>query len=314
VISALFVIQPYVGGTIGSALGRIGGIALGTGIGLVCVLTLGRPPSAILLELLLAMTALGFITGLRPKLRYALVPAAFIILAPGSDPVEKAWQGAAAIGLGAVIGALAGLLVFPEPAHRALERRLGEALQCCGDLLSLTVASLLHEGSADHVRACADEIKTKLWAAGGAAAQSRYPNRLRRRPHHPRPRVLLRAIERLWHSLLAVTRAGQSPLPERTREILTPALQSFAESGASHLQELGKALRRNTEPSSPKPVDDRVQALGRALDHLRQEGTTAAMDRLETERTFVIAFAIQQINQELDQIATLFSAKKVEHE
>jgi hypothetical protein len=103
-------------------------------------------------------------------------------------------------------------------------------------------------------------------------------------------------------------------LPERTREILTPALQSFAESGASHLQELGKALQRNTEPSSPKPVDDRVQALGRALDHLRQEGTTAAMDRLETERTFVIAFAIQQINQELDQIATLFSAKKVEHE
>jgi hypothetical protein len=47
---------------------------------------------------------------------------------------------------------------------------------------------------------------------------------------------------------------------------------------------------------------------------LRQEGTTAAMDRLETERTFVIAFAIQQINQEFDQIATLFSAKKVEHE
>jgi hypothetical protein len=102
VISALFVIQPNVGGTIGTALGRIAGTALGTVCGLA------RVPGRRAIELgdrsrpSRGHPSLGFITGFRPGLRYGLVPAAFILLAPHGEALEKAWHGAAAIGLGAV--------------------------------------------------------------------------------------------------------------------------------------------------------------------------------------------------------------------
>jgi hypothetical protein len=111
--------------------------------------------------------------GFRPGLRCGLVPAAFIVLAPYGEVVERLGMGAAAIGLGAVIGTLSGLVVFPKPAHRALERKLGEALGRCGDLLAATVASLLGESASDKIDAASDKIETELWAAGGIAARSR---------------------------------------------------------------------------------------------------------------------------------------------
>ena len=103
VISALFVIQPNVGGTISTALGRIAGTVLGTAVGLACVLTLGGSAGAVALGLLLATGSLGLVIGFRPGLRYGLVPAAFILLAPGGEELAQAWHGATALGRGAII-------------------------------------------------------------------------------------------------------------------------------------------------------------------------------------------------------------------
>jgi hypothetical protein len=80
------------------------------------------------------------------------------------------------------------MFVFPEPAHRALERKLGEALGRCGDLLAATVAALIGAADGDQIHAASDEIDDQLWAAGGIAAPSRYPSRMRRHPAHPQPR------------------------------------------------------------------------------------------------------------------------------
>lgn len=306
VISALFVVQPNVGGTISSALGRIAGTVLGTAVGLGCVLTLGGSASTLALGLLLATASLGFVTGFHPGLRYGLVPAAFILLAPGGEVVEKAWHGAAAIGIGAVVGALSGLLVFPEPAHRAVERHLGEALGRCGDLLGSAVRSLLGEGPPGQVAAAADAIEGELWSAGGVAAQSRYPSRLRRRPAHPRPRELLRAVERLWHSLLVLARAEGAPLPAAARAELAPALAAFAASGSDYLKSLGHALTSNAVPP-PAPAGERVRALEDALDRLRQGGATRPIASREAERIFTLAFAIQELSRDFAEVARLFS-------
>jgi hypothetical protein len=122
-------------------------------------MTLGGSASMLAVGLLLATASLGFVTGFHPGLRYGLVPAAFILLAPGGEVLEKAWHGAAAIGIGAVVGALSGLLVFPEPAHRAVERHLGQALGRCGDLLGSAAHSLLGEGALGQLAAAADAVE-----------------------------------------------------------------------------------------------------------------------------------------------------------
>ena len=66
VVSALFVIQPNVGGTVGAALGRIAGTALGTAVGLACVYAIGVSSWASAVGLVVATASLGFVTGFRP--------------------------------------------------------------------------------------------------------------------------------------------------------------------------------------------------------------------------------------------------------
>lgn len=307
VISALFVIQPNVGGTLGAALGRIAGSMLGTVLGLACVLVLEASPWTIAFGLLVATASLGFITDFRPDLRYGLVPAAFILLAPYGDVVEKAWHGAAAIGIGAVIKTLSGLVVFPEPAHRALERQLGKALGRCGDLLAATVASLLGESNRDRIDAANDKIEAEIWAAGGIAAQSRYPSRMRRHRAHPRPRALLRTVERLWHSLLLMARADRAPLPEEPRHELAPALNAFAATGSAYLKSLGAALAKNRTPAAPEGTLERVQELEEALRRLRRQGAFGSSDSSQTERIFTLAFAVQELSRNFCEVAALFS-------
>src|SRR5690606_34174727 len=63
VISALFVIQPDVGATIGTALWRIAGAAVGTGVGLACALAVGTSTWEIVLGLVVAIGLVGFIIG-----------------------------------------------------------------------------------------------------------------------------------------------------------------------------------------------------------------------------------------------------------
>jgi uncharacterized membrane protein YccC len=307
VISALFVIQPNVGGTISTALGRVAGTMLGTAIGLACVFLIGASTWAVALGLLVATAGLSFITDVRPGLRYGLVPAAFILLAPGGEVVEKAWEGATAISIGALIGALTGLVVLPEPAHRAAERHLGEAIRHAADLLAATVESLTGESCSNPIQAASDAIETEIWTVGGLTAQSRYPSRARRSPTHPRPRELLRAAERLWHSLLLMTRIDEAPLPEDVRRELAPRLKAFAEVGGDYLRSLSEALESDLPPPSPEPSGEQIEKLNETLGSLRRRGATRPLESREAARIFTLAFAVQELGRNFAEIAGLFS-------
>ena len=307
VITALFVIQPNIGGTISSALGRIAGTVLGTGLGLAWVVAFGTSARANALGLLVVTAILGFVIGLRPGLRFGLVPAAIILLGPAGQAIEKAWSEAVAIGIGAVVGTVVGLIVLPEPAHRAVERHLGTALDRCADLLSAIIVSLLGEPDPDRIHAINQEIETELWVAGGIAAQSRYPSRVRRSPRHPRPRHLLEAVERLWHSLLLMARADEAPLPEAARRELAPELQGMAALGGAYLGKLGEAVAGNAPPPEPRSVSEQARALEAALNRLRQQGATRPLASPEVERIFTLAFAVRELSRNLGEVAGVFS-------
>jgi uncharacterized membrane protein YccC len=307
VISALFVIQPNVGATVGAALGRIAGTAAGTAIGLVCVLTVGPSAWAIALGLVVATGSLGFITGIRPELRYGLVPAAFIMLAPGGDALDQAWHGAAAIVIGAIMGALTGLVVFPETAHRGVERQLGEVVARCGDLLRAAVAALLGDPERYRMRSISESVEACLWAAGPVAAQSHYPSRLRKRPRHPAPRALLQAVERLWHSLLLLMPADGTVLAGQARHELAPVLQEVASAGDDYLKSLARALESNAPAPPTGPFGERVQELNAALARLRQRGATRPLEGREAARIFTLAFAVQELHRHVQGVAALFS-------
>ncbi len=313
VITALFVIQPNIGDTISSALGRIGGTVLGTALGLAYVLAFGTSAWSNALGLLLVTAILGFVIGLRPGLRFGLVPAAIILLGPAGQAIEEAWSEAVAIGIGAAVGTIVGLIVFPQPAHRAVERHLGAALDRCADLLRATIRSLLGEPAPGRTDAINQEIETELWAAGGIAAQSRYPSRVRRSPRHPRPRHLLEAVERLWHSLLLMARADKEPLPEAARQELAPELENLAAIGGAYLGKLGEALAGNAPAPEPRVVCEQARALEAALHRLRQQGATRPLASRQVERIFTLAFAVQELSRNLHEVAGLFSGPSARH-
>jgi hypothetical protein len=122
---------------------------------------------------------------------------------------------------------------------------------------------------------------------------------------------LLRALERLWHSLLLMARADRAPLPEEPRRELAPALQAFAATGSAYLQALGEALTKNAPPPPPHPTRERVQELDQALRSLRRRGLTRPLDSRQAKRVFTLAFAVQESSRDFDEVAALFSGPGV---
>jgi Fusaric acid resistance protein-like len=318
VISALFVVQQSVGGTVGAALARAGGTVLGTLFGLACVLLIGHSEVRAGVSLLLAASTLTFVAALvHPGLRYGVVVAAIMILGPGGDVVESAWDRAAAIGLGTVLGALASVLVFPAPAHRDAEERLGHALRRCGDLLATGIAGLTGDAAGGgsnanegETSAIHDDILDDLEAARGMALQSYYPRlrRLRRRAPTPPPGDLLFAVERLWHTLIMVDRTDRGPLPDGPRQDLGPALRGMADTSRAYLRALGTFVGRGGgTPPPPDRVRERLAVLDRALADLRRRRVTLPLPSGEAERVFALSFAMGELARNLDEVVGLFA-------
>ncbi|WP_119461246.1 FUSC family protein [Rhodospirillaceae bacterium SYSU D60014] len=308
VISALFVVQASIGGTLAAAAGRIIGAALGAVLGLAWMLAGGTETIFLTgLGIVLAGATTAYISGIKPTLRYGAVTSAIIILSPSSDPFAQAWHYAAAIGLGVVIGTLASVLVFPWSARRGVDEELGRAVRRCGDLLAACLGALMGR-DANKLAPIHSDIRQALGDAQAAAGPSR-KERLRRASNAPEPEALIRAVERLWHALLLIDRTDTGPLPEAPRRRLEPYLEAATEACCAYLADLGEAIASGDRPDPPELVHQRLEALQAALEEIRRERVTVPLPGQEAERVFTLIFAFDQLNQDIADLARLHTAR-----
>ena len=202
ILSAVLIIQPSVGGTMGAAWTRLQATLTGSLISLGCV-TLLPDVWGTSTALALSLLVVGGIAGLRPDWTYGAVAAVAIALAREAEALETAGARALAIGLGAALGVFVSLLIWPDRAESRFDRHFRNALRATATRLDDALEAATREGGEaappDHVSDYHKALQQAEEALGAvklvdcAEMQSR-----------------LDALRRLYNSIIILDRAAES--------------------------------------------------------------------------------------------------------
>jgi uncharacterized membrane protein YccC len=314
VMSALFVIQMSVGGTVGMAIYRILGTALGTAAGVMAVLVVPATPLPQAITLFVVGSGLVFVAGIWPGLRFGAIAAAILIVAPPPtdlDVLAAAGSQAAQILLGTVVATVTSRLILPDSAHRQSARSIARLLTLCADLLE-TVTGELRAGKRDDDRLAGINrgIVKALEEADQSSAQSRRP--LERRWARWRggerlsdPDKIVRCAQHLWHTLLIAQRTGGERLAGEPRQILDEPLWALSEDAGGYLRDLARAIRTNDPVPPLRPVLESQRRMEEAFAEVRRRSFTLGLSAREAERVFALSLAINHLGSNLGAMAEL---------
>ncbi len=211
ILSAVLIIQPSVGGTMGAAFTRLQATVTGSLISLGCI-TLLPDVWGTSTALALSLLVVGGVAGLRPDWTYGAVAAVAIALAPEAQAWETAGARALAIGMGAATGVLVSLLIWPDRAEARFDRHFRNALRATARRLDDALEAATEAGQEaappDHVSDYHKALQQAQEALGAvklvdcAAMQRR-----------------LEALRRLYNSVIILDRAAEgeaAPLSENS--------------------------------------------------------------------------------------------------
>jgi uncharacterized membrane protein YccC len=197
VLSAVYILQPSIGGTLSSARTRLVSTLVGTAAGLGTILALpeefGRG-----VALALAVFVVSGMAAARPDWTYGLVAAVGVSLASGEDALDTAVARGVAIALGAGIGLLAAVLIWPETARSRREKHLARAIRAVRDRVDDAVAVAEGEGEGR-----ADEIAPRYHREMALAREAHRYSRFRAAGSEAR----LDALQRLYDAAIVIDRA-----------------------------------------------------------------------------------------------------------
>lgn len=283
ILSAVLILQPSIGGTMGAALSRLQATVVGSLLGLACLILLPEAWGTTA-ALAVSMLVVGGAAGLRSDWTYGAVAAVAIALAPSGDALDTTGARGLAIVLGAGVGVLVSLLVWPDRAESRFERHFRTALKATATRLTDAVEATLHEGRPaappDHVSAYHGAVQNAQEAIDAAKLVDR--EGMRRR---------LDALRLLYNSIIILDRAAEAEAPP--------------EAGAGRLREEVDALRRDAcevltslaeGDRTPGPGIRRMdRALGALHDSLASDDP--ASDRYRTRAA--LAFGLQEVRRTL---------------
>lgn len=291
IISAVLIITPSVGGTMGAAFTRLQATAVGSLISLACLTVLPDTWNTAA-ALALSMLVVGGVAGIRPDWSYGAVAAIGIALPSEGTLIETAGWRALAIAVGATTGVLVSLLVWPDRAESRFERHFRTALRATATRLrdALEAATAEREDAAppDHV----SEYHMAVQEAQDALEAVKLADRagLQRR---------LDVLRRLYNSVIILDRAAEADiistsqnnkLAEQIRDLRrdTCAVLTALADGEGEAEErtgqIDDTLRRMQDSLSE---DDPAATLHRNRDTLTfglQEVRQALADLIEVSR------------------------------
>lgn len=203
VLSAVLVVQPSIGSTIGEGSGRVVATLVGSGLGLLTLVLL--PPGwGVAAALAVTMFVLHLVAGWRPEWRYGVVAAVALSLGSNGDPWQTAFDRGLAIAIGAGVGILVTLVVWPDTAPKRARRHLARALRAAGDRLDLAVRGTLGDEHGD------TEAKTERGTYHRAISDAREAARAVRLGDNDHLLERIDRTERFYNSVLMVNRVAHA--------------------------------------------------------------------------------------------------------
>lgn len=250
IISAVLVVQPSTGGTMGEAWDRMLATIVGSVIGVVCLALLpgGYGTAGALAISMLVMNA---VAGFREEWRYGVVAAVALALGSENEAMQTALDRSIAIGLGVVIGGVTALIVWPDSASRRAKRHLQEALSACADYLELAIDRVT--GESGDAKAIARRYRSNLASARDAADAVRFGD-----ADHLHERI--DATDRLWSAARWLYSVGEEDAPAKEGQL--------GEIAKRIRQEAGKAARSLAQNEAPS--EECIADIERALEDGRE--------------------------------------------
>lgn len=307
VLTAVIVIQGNVGGSLKAATDRLIGTLSGGAYG-VLVATLmpeGEPLwRGVALALLLAPLAVA--ASLRPGLRVAPVTAIIVLLGSAGPTIgllPSAMERVVEIALGSAIAFAVSLVVLPTRAHAQLAEAAAGALDLLADLVPELLGGLSGRPHPAKVQEIYRRIRSALVKLDGFAEEARREKAILL-TEEPNPEPLLRTIRRLRHDFVMIDRATRDPLAAAVAGPLLPALGDLSAALAGFLRQSAEAISEGRAPPALEPVRQALTDYQAAMAGVRREGLTRDLSGDEAARIFGLAFALQQLGRDLDDLAS----------
>lgn len=306
VLTAVIVIQTSVGGSLKTAadyiVGTVGGAVYA---GAVAAMVPHATVLALAGVLALAVAPLAYAAAVSPSFRAAPVTAVLVLMIStqlGETAIELAVYRSLGVAVGGIIAIAVSLLVFPARAHKLGLEEAGRVLEHMAQVLPAVMTGFgAKRNPGDNVRR-QDDIGDAVHAFAEIAGETK-PERLVHLTPEPDPAALARTLLRLRHDLVMIGRAASAPLADPLRATLAPRLAQIGASARDYLRASATALTARHDGPSTEPVDRAVAAYMCQISSSRTESLMQGLPVDERERIFASAFALQQLQQNLADLA-----------
>jgi len=305
VITAVIVVQTSLGSSLKAALDRLWGTLAGAAVGAcVAILLPHSAPIEIAITIVLATIPLAYLAAVNPAFRVAPVTAV-IMLVPTyghvTDPVTTALDRVFEILLGNVVAVAVSIMVFPARADEQLRAAAAKVVTINAELMDLLVDGLLTGTGRQGVQPIQTRIRASIKQAETAAEEASRERRMRVSDTSD-PEPVIRTLYRVRHDLVMIGRAAAKPLPQALLPLLSAPLETLGRETTGTLKAIAATLRDN----APAPTIDAYQAALKgfvsALDKCAQAGIPEATT--EAERLFALRFALEQLGDDLRDLAS----------
>src|SRR5260370_29598837 len=258
VLTAVIVTQTSVGRslktTIDYFVGTLGGAVYA---GTVAALIPHDGEFALLGVLAIAVAPLVVLAAINSSFNVAPFTAVIVVLAPTithSTPIESAFYRLIEVALGAVVGLLVSLTVFPARAHalaiEAAARMLDEVAQALQDIFAGFTGAL----DTTSIQPIQERIGQAVARLDVIYAEVKR-ERMTQVANDPDPGPLVRTLLRLRHDLVIVGRAAVVPLPQVLQPRLGPPLGRLVAASSEYLRGCAAALAARRTPPTLDAAD-----------------------------------------------------------
>jgi uncharacterized membrane protein YccC len=300
VLTAVIVTQTSVGrslkATIDYFVGTLGGAIYA---GAVAVFIPHAGEVALLEVLAIAVAPLVLLATINSSFNVAPATAIIVVLAPTithSTPIESAFFRLIEVGLGAVVGLLVSLTVFPARAHALAVESAARMLDLVAQALEDLFAGFTGTLAATAILPIQERIGKSIARLDVIYAEVKR-ERMSQLASEPDLGPLLRTLLRLRHDLVIVGRAAVVPLPQTLQPRLGPPLGRLVAAASSYLRGCATALIGRDVPPPLDATDATFDAYHAEIAAIRREGLMRTMSGDALEHLFTLGFALEQLHQ-----------------
>jgi uncharacterized membrane protein YccC len=299
VLTAVIVTQTSVGrslkATIDYFIGTLGGAVYA---GIVAALIPHASELALLGVLALAVAPLVLLASINSSFNVAPFTAIIVVLAPTithSTPIESAFYRLLEVGLGALIGLLVSMTVFPARAHALAIEDAARMLDLVAQALIDMFAGFTGTLDTAAVQPIQERIGKSIARLDVIYAECKR-ERMTQLAYEADPGPLLRTLLRLRHDLVIVGRAAVVPLPPALQPRLGPPLEHLVAASSGYLRNSATALLARSAPPALDATDAAFEDYAAEIVEIRREGLMRVLPGEALEHLFTLGFALEQLH------------------